>query len=187
MLLFVLGMALPIAGCGDRQRDATEEAINAAQSAINSVRAEAEKYVPDQLHAAERTLQSARDSLVKGDYSSALAAARDAADKARDTAISAAGTKQDWKKTWNDLNESLPKSMDQVKNRLEAYSHGARMPEGVDKDMLQEAKRQYAALKQRWEDAKASAQQGNWGDAIQKSTGLKQAIAKLREILGIKQ
>ena len=187
MLWFVLGMALTLAGCGDRQRDATEEAINAAQSALNSVRAEAEKYVPDQLHAADRTLQSARDSLSKGDYSSALAAARDAANKARDMAVSAAGTREEWKKTWNDLNQSLPKSMEQVKNRIDAYSHGARMPEGLDKDMLEEAKKEYADLKQRWENAKAAAQQGDWGDAIQKSTGLQDAIAKLKEMLRIKQ
>lgn len=187
ILRFVLGILLTTVGCGDRQRDATEEAINAAQAAINSVRAEAEKYVPDQLHAAERTLQSARDSLAKGDYSSALSGARDAANKARDLAISAAGTKEDWKKTWNDLNESLPKSMDQVKNRIDAYSHGARMPEGLDKDILEEAKKQYADLKQRWDNAKASAQQGNWGEAIQKSTGLQDAIAKLKEMLKIKQ
>jgi HEPN domain-containing protein len=185
-LCFVLGMLLTTVGCGDRQRDATEEAISAAQAAINSVRAEAEKYVPDQLHAAERTLQSARDSLARGDYSSALSSARDAANKARDLAISAAGTKEDWKKTWKDLNESLPKSMEQVKNRIDAYAHGARMPEGLDKDMLEEAKTQYADLKQRWDNAKASAQQGNWGDAIQKSTGLQDAIAKLKEMLQIK-
>ena len=187
MLWFVLGMALTLAGCGDRQRDATEEAINAAQSALNSVRAEAEKYVPDQLQGAERTLQSARDSLSKGDYSSALAAARDAAKKAQEMAVSAAGTREEWKKTWNDLNQSLPKSMEQVKNRIDAYSHGARMPEGLDKDMLEEAKKEYADLKQRWENAKAAAQQGDWGDAIQKSTGLQDAIAKLKEMLRIKQ
>ena len=187
MLWFVLGMTLLLAGCRDRQRDATEEAINAAQSALNSVRAEAEKYVPEQLHAAERTLQSARDSLSKGDYRSALAGAREAANKARDMAVSAAGTREEWKKTWNGLNQSLPKSMEQVKNRIDAYSHGARMPEGLDKDILEETKKEYADLKRRWENAKASAQQGDWGEAIQKSTGLQDAIAKLKEMLRIKQ
>lgn len=187
MMWFVLGIALMTGACGDRQKDATEEAINAAQSAINSVRAEAEKYVPEQLHAAETTLQSARNSLEKGDYGAALAGARDAANKARDIAVAAAGTKEEWKKTWNDLNESMPKSMDQVKNRIDAYSHGARMPEGLDKDVLEEAKKQYAELKQSWENAKAAAQQGNLGDAIQKSTGLRDAVAKLKAMLGIKQ
>jgi HEPN domain-containing protein len=186
-LWFLLGAALLMAGCGNRQKDATEEAINAAQSAINAVKVEAEKYVPEQLHAAEKTLQSARDSLVKGDYGSALAGARDAANKARDMALAAAGTKEEWRKNWNDLNQSLPKSMDQVKNRLDAYSRGARLPEGMDRDMLEEAKKQYAELKQSWENAKELARQENFGDAIQKATGLKEAVAKLKEMLGIKQ
>lgn len=183
----IIGTALLVVGCGNAQRDAIEGAINAAQSAINAVRAEAEKYVPDQLRAAERTLQSARDSLVKGDYDSALTEAKEAANKARDVAVAAAGTKEQWRKNWNDLNESLPRSVDQIKNRIDAYSHGARMPEGMDKDVLEEAKKEYADLKEKWDSAKESARQGNLGDAIQKSTGLNQAIAKLKDMLRIKQ
>lgn len=183
----IIGTALLVVGCGNAQRDATEGAINAAQSAINAVRAEAEKYVPDQLRAAERTLQSARDSLVKGDYDSALTEAKEAANKARDVAVAAAGTKEQWRSNWNDLNESLPRSVDQIKNRIDAYSHGARMPEGMDKDVLEEAKKEYADLKEKWDSAKESARQGNLGDAIQKSTGLNEVIAKLKDLLRIKQ
>jgi HEPN domain-containing protein len=183
----IAGAALLIIGCGNAQRDATEGAINAAQSAINAVRAEAEKYVPDQLRGAERTLQSARDSLAKGDYGAALAKAREAANKARDMAVAAAGTKEEWRKNWNELNESLPKSMDQIKNRIDAYSHGARMPEGMDKEVLEEAKKEYADLKEKWEKAKEYARQGQLGDAIQKTTGLNEAIAKLKAALRIKQ
>lgn len=183
----IIGTALLVVGCGNAQRDATEGAINAAQSAVNAVRAEAEKYVPDQLRAAEHTLQSARDSLVKGDYDSALTEAKEAASKAREVAVAAAGTKEQWRKNWNDLNESLPRSVDQIKNRIDAYSHGARMPEGMDKDVLEEAKKEYADLREKWDSAKESARQGNLGDAIQKSTGLNEAIAKLKEMLRIKQ
>jgi uncharacterized protein YukE len=89
-------------------------------------------------------------------------------------------------KTWNSLNDSLPKSMDQVKTKLEAYSKGARMPQGMDRDKLEAVKAQYAQLKQSWADAKASASQGNWGDAIQKATGINDLLAKLKEMLGIK-
>jgi hypothetical protein len=186
MLHGVLAMGLLMAGCGDRQKDATEEAINAAQSAINAVRAEAEKYVPEQLDAAQKTLQSAKDALVKGDYQSALSGAKEAAKRARDMAVSAAGTREEWKKNWNELNESIPKSMEQVKNRLEAYSRGARLPSGMDKDMLEQAKVQYAQLREKWTEATAAARQDNFRDAIEKSTGLKEALAQLKELLGFK-
>jgi DNA repair exonuclease SbcCD ATPase subunit len=182
----MVGIALLIAACGEAEKNATEAAVNAAQSAINAVRAEAEKYTPDQLRAAQNALQSAKDELTKGDYKDALSAAQDAANKAKELAVTVAAKKDEFIKTWNSLNESLPKSMDQVKTKLDAYSKGARLPQGMDKDKLAEAKAQYAQLKQSWADAKASASQGNWGDAIQKATGINDLLAKLKEMLGIK-
>ena len=182
----MLGVALFVAACGKAEKDATEAAINAAQSAIDAVRAEAEKYAPDQLQAAQNALQSAKDELTKGDYKDALSGAQDAANKAKELAVTVAAKKDDFVKTWNSLNDSLPKAMDQVKTKLDAYSKGARLPQGMDKDKLAEAKAQYAQLKQRWADARASASQGNWSDAIEKATGINELLAKLKEMLGIK-
>jgi uncharacterized phage infection (PIP) family protein YhgE len=184
-----LGMAVLIAvivvGCGSGQRDATDAAISAAQGAVDSVKAEAEKYVPEQVDAAEKSLQSAREALAKNDYQSALAKAQDAANQAKEMAKSAVGKKEEWEKTWKELNDSLPKAMDQVNARIYAYSHGARMPEGMDQDVLEEAKAEYARMKQGWEDAKAAAANGKLGEAIEKGTGVKEFLTKLQDMLGI--
>lgn len=181
-----LGLALIMAACGGAEKEATEAAINAAQTAINAASPDAAKYVPDQLKAAQGALQSAKDALAKGDYSAALAAAKDAGSKASDLAKAAAAKKDELMKGWASLSESMPKSMDQVKAKLDAYSHGAKMPAGLDKAKLAAAKDQYAQLKQSWSDAAAAAQQGNFGDAIQKASGIKDVLAKLMEMLGIK-
>jgi hypothetical protein len=182
----VLGLALIMAGCGGAQKEATEAAINAAQTAINAASTEAAKYVPDQLKAAQDAVQSAKDALAKGDYTAALTAAKDAASKASDLAKAAAAKKDELMKGWASLSESMPKSMDQVKAKLDAYSHGAKMPAGMDKSKLAGAKEQYAQLKQSWADAAAAAQQGNLGDAMQKASSIKDVLAKLMEMLGIK-
>jgi HEPN domain-containing protein len=182
----VLGLAMMLAACGGAEKEATEGAINGAQTAINAASAEAAKYVPDQLKSAQDTLESAKDALAKGDYSAALSGAKDAAKKASDLVAAAAAKKQELMKDWTSLSESIPKSMEQIKARLDAYSHGAKMPEGMDKSMLATAKDQYAQLKQVWADATAAAQQGNLGDAMQKASGIKDMLAKLREMLGIK-
>lgn len=182
----VLGAALLVVGCGNAQKDATEAAINAAQTAISTVQAEASKYVPDQLEAAQAAVQSAKDTLAKGDYQSALRAAQDSAHKARELAVAAAAKKEEWTKSWQELNETLPKSMDAVKRKLEAYARGAHMPEGLDQDKLAEAKAEFERAKQRWEDARAAAAQGNLGEALQKATGINDVLAKLKEMLGIK-
>jgi len=80
----------------------------------------------------------------------------------------------------------LPKSMDAVKRKLEAYARGAQMPEGLDKDKLAEAKAEYEQLKQVWADASAAAAQGNLGEALKKASGVKDVLTRLMEMLGIK-
>jgi hypothetical protein len=182
----VLGLALLAAGCGNAQKEATNAAVNAAQTALDAAQVEAAKYVPDQLQAAKTALQSAKDTLAKGDYQAALTAAEDAASKAKELAAAAKAKKEEWTKTWADLNESMPKSMNQVKSKLDAYAHGAHMPKGMDKEKLADAKAQYEQLKQSWADASAAATQGNLGDALKKASGMKVALAKLMEMLGIK-
>lgn len=186
VLCGVLGIALLVAGCGNAQKEATEAAINAAQAALTAAQGEAEKYVPDQLQAAQAAVQSAKDALAKGDYKAALTAAQDAAAKAKDLAAAAAAKKEEWTKGWAGLNESMPKSMEQVKAKLDAYSHGAHMPKGMDKAKLADAKTQFDQLKQTWADASAAATQGNLGDAMKKASGMKDVLAKLMEMLGIK-
>jgi len=182
----VLAVAFLAASCGSRQKDAIEAAIRAAETALNTVKAEAVKYAPEQLEAAQAALQSAKDALAKEDYPAALKAAQDAANKAREVAASAAAKKEEWTKTWSSLNESIPRSMNEVKRRLDAYSHGARLPSGMDKEMLEEAKTQYEQLKQTWTEASSAATQGNLGEAIQKATGMQDALAKLKEAVGMK-
>jgi hypothetical protein len=183
----LLGIAWLAAGCGNAQKEATDAAINAAQSAINAAQAEAAKYVPDQLQAAQTALQTAKDALAKGDYQSALSAAQDAASKAKDLAAAAAAKKEEWAKQWTDLSASMPKSLDEVKAKLNAYSHGAHMPAGMDKTKLNDAKSQFEQLKQTWADATSSATQGNLADAMKKASDAKDVLAKLKELLGIKQ
>jgi predicted S18 family serine protease len=186
ILCALFGIALFVVGCGNAQKEATEAAINAAQAAINAAQGEAAKYVPDQLEAAQTALQTAKDAFAKGDYQAALTAAQDAASKAKDLAAAATAKKDEWTKDWAELSTSMPKSLDEVKNKLTAYSHGAHMPPGMDKTKLADAKTQYEQLKQSWADAAASATQGNLGDAMQKASNMKDVLAKLKEMLGIK-
>ena len=60
------------------------------------------------------------------------------------------------------------------------------MPEGMNKDVLEEAKKQYAELKQKWAEAVGSANTGDLREAIRKGTDVKELLEKLKELLGIK-
>lgn len=182
----VLSVAVMLAACNGAQKEATEAALDAAQTAITSVQGEAAKYVPEQLKATQDAMQSARGALAKGDYQGALNGAKDAANKAKELAAAAAAKKEELGKSWASFSETFPKSLEEAKRRLDAYSHGARLPEGLEKEMLPDAKAQYDQLKQGWNDAVASFQQGNLADAAKRAVELKEGLAKLAELLGMK-
>ena len=185
-VLGVLSVALLLAACNGAQKEATEAALNAAQTAVTAAQSEAAKYVPDQLKATQDAMQTAKDALAKGDYQAAVSAAQDAASKAKDLAAAAAAKKEELTKNWASVSATFPKSLDAVKKKLDAYSHGAKLPAGLDKAKLADAKTQYEQLKQGWSDAAASFQQGNLADASKKASELKEGLAKLAESLGIK-
>ena len=180
-----LATALLLAGCTNAQKEATQAAVNAAQSALDTATSEAEKYAPEQLRAARTTLQNAKDALAKSDYQAALKAAQDALSKAKDLAPAVAAKKDELKKSWDSLNESVTKYLEAVKAKLDAYSRGARMPQGMDKTKLAEAKGEYARLKKEWADDSAEAARGALEDARQKGSILKDQLSKLMQELGI--
>lgn len=182
----LLAIALIVAGCGSGQRDATQAAINAAESAIDAAQAEAEKYAPQQLQAARTALQNAKDALSKSDYDAALKAAQDAANKAKNLAIAATSNREEWTKEWTEVTASMPKSLDQVKAKLNAYAHTAHLPEGLDQDALNQAQQDYDQLKKSWDDATAAASKGNLRDAVNRVPSIKEMLAKLKEKLGMK-
>lgn len=186
LVLGALGVGLLLTACGGGQKKDAEDAINAAQTAITAAQDEAAKYVPDQLKAAQDSLQSAKDALAKGDYQAALTAAQDASTKAKDLPAAAAAKKDELTKEWASLSESVPKSLETVKKKLDAYSHGAKLPAGMDKAKLADDKAQYTQLQQSWSDASASYQQGNLLDAVNKASAANDGLTKLKEPLGIK-
>ena len=185
VMICTLGIALLFSGCGTAQREATEAAVNAAQTAINAATNAAQQFVPDQTKAAEDALRSARDSLAKGDYNAALVSAKEAAQKAKVALSSAAAKKEEWTNTWNTLNQSAPKAMGEVQAKLDAYKKNGKLPKGVDQAQMDAGKAQYEQLKQSWTEATKAYKNGNIADAMSKASAWKETLAKLRELLSI--
>jgi hypothetical protein len=180
-----IGMALLLGGCGNAQHEATEAAVNAAQAAVNVATNTAEKYAPEQSKAAQDALRSAKDFLAKGDYGSALKNAQDAAKKAKDALSAASAKKDEWTNTWNSLNQSVPRTMNDIQAKMNAYAKSGKLPKGVDQSRMEEAKAQFDKLKQSWADVTAAYNNGNFADAMSKSCTYKDGLAKLKELLGI--
>src|SRR6516225_7888121 len=76
--------AVALVSCESADKAPAAAAITAAQGAIDAVRGEAAKFVPDQLSSLESTLASAKASFEKKEYKAALTSAQDVATKAKD-------------------------------------------------------------------------------------------------------
>lgn len=176
-VMFVIVLIALTAGCGQKQKEEAQQAINAAQAMINEVQEEAQKYVPEQLHDAQTVLQHAKDELQNKDYPAALSAAQDALNKAKAVARQTLGKQEQW----TNLNDSITKSLEDAKKKLDSYANGEHLPKGMTKGKVKEMQGEYDQLKQKWENTWEHSRAG----ALQKGQEVKDEVEKLKEKLGI--
>jgi hypothetical protein len=161
----VLLITLVLAACGGAEKEATEAAINAAQIAIDSASSVAAEYVPDQLESRGYSAKGENRSS-KGRLRHCNGSSEGHSRQVSEMAKAAVKKKEELAEGWRSLIESMSKSLRQLKAKLDAFSHGAKLPFGMDRWQLADAKEQYQQLIQAWALATAAAQQGNLGYAI---------------------
>ena len=180
MALMVL--VLFAAACSSQQKPA-EEAIKAAEAAIDSAKGEAAKYIPDQVKGLQDELQAAKDALSKKDYKAALSAAKDLPGKAKDLAAAAEAKKTELTKTWEEMSGSLPKMVEAIKSKVDVLSKSKKLPANIDKAKLDAVKAGLPELTQMWGDAQKAFSDGNLADAVSKATALKDKAAEMMTTL----
>lgn len=175
---------LLLAACASDQGPA-EKALKAAEDALNSVAAEAGKYVPDQVKGAQDQLKGLKDSFTKGDYKTVLSGAGDLTAKVKALGAAAAAKKAELAKSWQDVSTRLPKVVDAIKGRVDILSKAKKLPATVDKAAVAGAKSGLEAIDKVWNDAQASFKSGNIADALAKAQTVKTQAAELMTKLGM--
>jgi hypothetical protein len=183
-------MAVLVVGCANQKAPA-QQALAGAQAALDAVRDTAQKYVPDQLQAADAQLQSLKDSFAKGDYkavltgapslSSAISSLKDAAEAKKADAEAALAKAKD---AWGPLSSEVPATVDALQKKVDALSKSHRLPHGVTKDALAQAKSGLDGLKSEWSDASNAATSGDFTTAMSKAQEVKYKAAALMQSLG---
>ncbi len=181
----LLVVVLFAAGCAGNSKPA-EEAIKAAEAAIDSVKGEAAKYIPDQVKGLEEGLKAAKDAFAKKDYTAALNAAKDLPGKAKELAAAAAAKKTELTKTWEELSGGLPKMVEAIQSRVDILSKSKKLPATLDKAKFDGVKAGLAEATQMWGDAQKAFSSGNLTDAISKAKTLKDKAIEMMTTLGMK-
>ena len=183
-LMALLVLILFAAACASDTKPA-EEAIKAAETAINAAKGEAINYIPDQVKGLEDGLKAAKDAFAKKDYKAALNAAKDLPGKAKDLAAAAATKKEELTKAWKEMSGGLPKMVEAIKSRVNVLSESKKLPANLDKAKLDGVKAGLPEVTQMWNDAQKAFSGGNLADAVSKAKTIKDKAVEMMTTLGM--
>jgi hypothetical protein len=159
------------------QMEPAKNALANINTTLNSVSADAQKYVPDQFAQAQSKAAALTASYEKKDYATVLARAPAVLTEINGLAGAAAAKKDEMVKAvgneWRSLAASVPQSLSAVQSRIDDLSKTKRVPKGVD---LAAAKSGLADATSAWDKAKEAFKSGNPADAV---TAGKDAQGKL--------
>ena len=182
-IILLLGSVMFV-GCASDKGPA-EQAVKAAEEAINSTKAEAAKYVPDQVKSLESALAAVKDKFAKGEYKAAISEAQALAGKAKGVVDAAKAKKEELTKTWTNLNEGLPKMVEAIQSRVDILSQSKKLPANLTAEKFAEAKSGLAAAKEEWAKALENFKAGNYADAVSVANSVKEKAVKAMETLGL--
>jgi len=149
------------------QMEPAKNALDNINNTLNSVSADAQKYVPDQFAQAQGKAAALTASYGKKDYAAVLAGAPAVLTEVKGLAGAAAAKKDEMEKAlgndWRSLAASVPQALTAVQSRIDDFSKTKKVPKGVD---LGAAKSGLADATSAWDKAKDAFKSGNPADAV---------------------
>src|SRR4029079_11728825 len=174
------------AGCASKEEPA-RTAVESAEAALNEVRPDASKYVPDQLQAAEAHLAAIKKDLAQKKYHDVLVAVpqfKQETQALEDTAVGKQTQVAAAAREWTELSAEVPKNLEAIEQRV-ANLKGARLPKEVSKESFETAKSSLEEMKSTWAEAIAGATAGNSTEAADKGRSVQQKAKEVSEQLGM--
>ena len=184
-------MAVLLVGCANSKAPA-QQAIAAAESALNAVRDAATKYAPDQLQTVDAQLAQIKDQFNRGDYKSVMAnipALNSSISSLKDTASAKQSEAQEAmakaKDAWGGVSTDMPKMVAAIQSRVDTLAKSRHLPKGVTKESLDQAKSGLDTMKTAWSDAQTAASGGDYTTAMSKAQAAKDQGEQIMHSLGM--
>lgn len=169
-------VAIFIAACVN-QMEPAKNALDNINTTLNSVSADAQKYIPDQFTQAQGKVAGLTASFEKKDYAAVVSRAPAVLAEVNGLAGAVSAKKDEMVKAlgkeWRSLSASVPQSISAVQTRIDALSKTKRVPKDID---LNAAKSGLADATPAWDKAQEAFKSGNPENAV---TAGKDAQTKL--------
>ena len=178
---FVALAASLLAACAG-QMEPAKKLIGDIDSTVSAASADAEKYVPDQLHDVQAKLADLKASFDKKDYAAVVSGAPAVLTAAQGLATAAAAKKDEVLKAlntdWSGLSTALPGYVTAIQSRIDLLGKksGKKAAAGVDLDA---AKLGLADAGSMWSKAQAAFAAGNLDEAVNTAKSVKAKIVVL--------
>jgi hypothetical protein len=175
-------VGLLLAGCS--QLEPARTAIAGVESAISAASAEAGKYIPSDLEAANGKLAELKKAFDAKDYKSVIASAPAALESAKGLVAAAAAKKDEVVKMatadWGTLSASLPGMVQTLTTRVNTLGKSKSPPAGYEA-----AKMALSEATEGWTQAQAAQAAGNVEDAAALARTVKDKAAAAFTALGM--
>jgi DNA repair ATPase RecN len=175
--------AILITGCGN-EKPATD-AVAQASAAVEKIRPDASQYAPEELKATDAVLTRMKQNLAAKKYSEVvkdIPQINTEYKTAVDASVSMKTLAAAAENEWTELNEEVPKTVQELDTRVETLSAG-KLPKEITKETLAAAKTDLDKMKATWAEATAAASAGDKLKATDRGRSAKLTGDKLKEQL----
>ncbi len=174
--LAVVSFAVLAAACG---KAPAEQAIKAAEAAVQAAQPEVEKFVPAEWKSLADGLAGARSQFEQGQYKEALASAQALLPKVQAAVAAAAAKKTELTSAFASLSASLPGALDALSKQLTAYAAMRKLPAGIDKAAVAAAQAEIPNVVSAWGGATAAYESGDLMKAVDTALQVKSKVDDL--------
>jgi len=191
MFVALTATALALAACANHKEPA-EKAIAQVESALAEIRADAEKYAPEELKGLDESVATLKRGFGNKRYSEVLTAQPSVASAVTALKETIAKAKADSEEIlaaaqaeWTELNASVPPLVDAIQGRVDTLTKSRKLPKDVDKATFETIKTDFETVKTDWTSATQEFTAGAAADAVRKGRAARAKAEEIQAKLGM--
>jgi len=191
MFVALTATALALAACANHKEPA-EKAIAQVESALAEIRADAEKYAPEDLKGLDESIATLKRGFGNKRYSEVLTAQPSVASAVTALKETIAKAKADSEEIlaaaqaeWTELNASVPPLVDAIQGRVDTLTKSRKLPKDVDKPTFETIKTDFETVKTDWTSATQEFTAGAAADAVRKGRAARAKAEEIQAKLGM--
>ena len=191
MFVALTATALALAACANHKEPA-EKAIAQVESALAEIRADAEKYAPEDLKGLDESIATLKRGFGNKRYSEVLTAQPSVASAVTALKETIAKAKADSEEIlaaaqaeWTELNASVPPLVDAIQGRVDTLTKSRKLPKDVDKATFETIKTDFETVKTDWASANREFTAGAAADAVRMGRAARAKAEEIQAKLGM--